>query len=99
MRISLFGLIYLAIGLVVALTNGYNSIAGLSEVLSLLIASPVAGGAARRRPAPAADRDLRPGAAATRMTCATPLPAPRTRRQRTLLGSQRPVQFGGRFSR
>jgi hypothetical protein len=37
-RISLFGLIYLAIGLVVALTNGYNSIAGLSEVLSLLIA-------------------------------------------------------------
>ena len=38
MRISLFGLIYLAIGLVVALTNGYNSIAGLSEILSLLIA-------------------------------------------------------------
>jgi hypothetical protein len=37
-RISLFGLIYLAIGLVVALTNGYNSIAGLSEILSLLIA-------------------------------------------------------------
>ena len=38
MRISLFGLIYLAVGLVVALTNGYNSIAGLSEILSLLIA-------------------------------------------------------------
>ena len=38
MRISLFGMIYLAIGLVVALTNGYNSIAGLSEILSLLIA-------------------------------------------------------------
>ena len=37
-RISLFGLIYLAIGLVVALTNGYNSIAGLSEILSLIIA-------------------------------------------------------------
>jgi hypothetical protein len=37
-RISLFGLIYLAIGLIVALTNGYNSIAGLSEILSLLIA-------------------------------------------------------------
>jgi hypothetical protein len=37
-RISLFGLIYLAIGLVVALTHGYNSIAGLSEILSLLIA-------------------------------------------------------------
>ena len=38
MRISLFAMIYLAIGLVVALTNGYNSIAGLSEVLSLIIA-------------------------------------------------------------
>ena len=38
MRISLFALIYLAVGVVVALTNGYNSIAGLSEVLSLLIA-------------------------------------------------------------
>jgi hypothetical protein len=37
-RFSLIGLIYLAIGVVVALTNGYNSIAGLSEVLSLLIA-------------------------------------------------------------
>jgi hypothetical protein len=37
-RISLFGLIYLAIGVVVALTNGYNSVAGLSEVLSLIIA-------------------------------------------------------------
>ncbi|WP_167761829.1 hypothetical protein [Blastococcus sp. CT_GayMR19] len=38
MRISLFGLIYLAIGLVVALTNGYNSVAGVSEFLSLIIA-------------------------------------------------------------
>ena len=38
MRIGLFGLIYLAVGLVVALGNGYNSVAGLSEVLSLLIA-------------------------------------------------------------
>jgi hypothetical protein len=37
-RISLIGLIYLAIGLVVALTNGYNSVAGLSEVLSLVVA-------------------------------------------------------------
>jgi hypothetical protein len=37
-RISLFGLIYLAIGLVVALTNGYNSVAGVSEFLSLIIA-------------------------------------------------------------
>ena len=38
MRISLSGLIYLAIGVVVALTHGYNSVAGLSEVLSLIIA-------------------------------------------------------------
>ena len=38
MRISLFGLIYLAIGVVVALTNGYNSVAGVSEILSLVIA-------------------------------------------------------------
>ena len=38
MRISLFGLIYLAIGVVVALSNGYNSIAGLSEILSLIVA-------------------------------------------------------------
>jgi hypothetical protein len=37
-RISLFGLIYLAIGVVVALTNGYNSVAGVSEILSLVIA-------------------------------------------------------------
>ena len=37
-RISLFGLIYLAIGLVVALSNGYNSVAGVSEILSLIIA-------------------------------------------------------------
>ena len=38
MRISLFSLIYLAIGVVVALTNGYNSVAGVSEILSLVIA-------------------------------------------------------------
>jgi hypothetical protein len=37
-RISLFSLIYLAIGVVVALTNGYNSVAGVSEILSLVIA-------------------------------------------------------------
>jgi hypothetical protein len=37
-RISLFTLVYLAVGLVVALTNGYNSVAGLSEILSLIIA-------------------------------------------------------------
>jgi len=37
-RISLFGLIYLAIGVVIALTNGYNSVAGVSEILSLVIA-------------------------------------------------------------
>jgi len=38
MRISLFGLVYLAIGLVVALTHGYNSVANLSDILSLIIA-------------------------------------------------------------
>ena len=38
MRISLFGLIYLAIGLVIALSNGYNSVAGVSEVISLVAA-------------------------------------------------------------
>jgi hypothetical protein len=38
MRISLFGLIYLAIGVVVALTHGYTNLAGLSQVLSLLVA-------------------------------------------------------------
>ena len=38
MRISLFTLVYLAIGLVVALTNGYNSVAGVSEILSLIVA-------------------------------------------------------------
>jgi hypothetical protein len=37
-RISLFGLVYLAIGVVVALTQGYNSVAGLSEILSLVVA-------------------------------------------------------------
>jgi hypothetical protein len=37
-RISLLGLVYLAVGIVVALTHGYNSVAGLSEVLSLIIA-------------------------------------------------------------
>jgi hypothetical protein len=37
-RISLFGLVYLAVGVVVALTNGYNSVAGVSEALSLVVA-------------------------------------------------------------
>jgi hypothetical protein len=37
-RIGLFGLIYLVIGVIVALTSGYNSVAGVSEVLSLLAA-------------------------------------------------------------
>jgi hypothetical protein len=38
MRFSLITLVYLAIGVVVALTNGYNSVAGLSEILSLIVA-------------------------------------------------------------
>ncbi len=38
MRISLLTLVYLAIGVVVALTNGYNSVAGVSEILSLVVA-------------------------------------------------------------
>jgi hypothetical protein len=37
-RISLFGLVYLAVGVVVALTRGYNSVAGVSEILSLVVA-------------------------------------------------------------
>jgi hypothetical protein len=37
-RISLLGLIYLLIGVVVALSNGYNSVAGVSEVISLVAA-------------------------------------------------------------
>jgi hypothetical protein len=37
-RIGLFGLIYLLVGVVVALTNGYNSVAGVSEVISLVAA-------------------------------------------------------------
>jgi hypothetical protein len=37
-RIGLFGLIYLLVGVVVALTNGYNSVAGISEVISLVAA-------------------------------------------------------------
>jgi hypothetical protein len=37
-RIGLFGLIYLLVGVVVALTNGYNSVAGVSEVISLAAA-------------------------------------------------------------
>jgi hypothetical protein len=37
-RIGLFGLIYLAVGVVVALSNGYNSVAGVSEIISLLAA-------------------------------------------------------------
>ena len=38
MRIGLFGLIYLLVGVVVALTSGYNSVAGVSEVISLVAA-------------------------------------------------------------
>jgi hypothetical protein len=38
MRISLLGLVYLAVGVVIALTHGYNSVAGISETLSLIIA-------------------------------------------------------------
>ena len=38
MRFSLLTLVYLAVGVVVALTNGYNSVAGLSEILSLIVA-------------------------------------------------------------
>jgi hypothetical protein len=37
-RISLAGLVYLAVGVVIALTHGYNSVAGVSEVLSLVVA-------------------------------------------------------------
>ena len=38
MRISRLGLVYLAVGVVIALTNGYNSVAGVSEILSLIVA-------------------------------------------------------------
>ena len=38
MRIGLIGLIYLVVGVVVALTSGYNSVAGVSEVISLIAA-------------------------------------------------------------
>jgi hypothetical protein len=37
-RFSLLTLVYLAIGVVVALTHGYNSVAGLSPILSLIVA-------------------------------------------------------------
>jgi hypothetical protein len=37
-RSSLLTLVYLAIGLVVALAHGYNSVAGLSQILSLIVA-------------------------------------------------------------
>ncbi len=36
--VSLFTLIYLAIGVVVALTKGYNTFTSFSEVLSFIIA-------------------------------------------------------------
>lgn len=36
--VSLFTLVYLAIGVVVALTNGYNTFTNVSEVLSAIIA-------------------------------------------------------------
>ncbi len=35
MRVSLLTLVYLAVGVVVALTHGYNSVAGGSQILSL----------------------------------------------------------------
>lgn len=38
MRVSLVTLVYLAVGVVVALTHGYNSVAGLAQILSLIIA-------------------------------------------------------------
>ena len=38
MRVSLLTLVYLAVGVVIALTHGYNSVAGVSEILSLIIA-------------------------------------------------------------
>ncbi len=38
MRVSLITLVYLAVGVVVALTHGYNSVAGVSQILSLIIA-------------------------------------------------------------
>jgi hypothetical protein len=37
-RISLFSAIYLAVGVVVALTHGYTSVASVSEALSLIVA-------------------------------------------------------------
>jgi hypothetical protein len=37
-RVSLVTLVYLAVGVVVALTHGYNSVAGFSQILSLIIA-------------------------------------------------------------
>jgi hypothetical protein len=37
-RFSLLTLVYLAIGVVVALTHGYNSVAGVSQALSLVVA-------------------------------------------------------------
>lgn len=36
--VSLFALLYLAIGLVVALTRGYNTLTSFSEILSFVIA-------------------------------------------------------------
>ncbi len=38
MRVSLLTLVYLAVGVVIALTHGYNSVAGVSQILSLVIA-------------------------------------------------------------
>ena len=38
MRISLLGLVYLAIGVFIALSHGYNTVAGISQILSLVIA-------------------------------------------------------------
>lgn len=36
--VSLFALVYLGIGVVVALTNGYNTFTNVSEVLSAIVA-------------------------------------------------------------
>ena len=38
MRVSLLTLVYLAVGVVVALGNGYNSVATVSDVISLALA-------------------------------------------------------------
>ncbi len=39
MRLSLGGATYLLVGLVIALTHGYNDVSGFSQVLSLVAAT------------------------------------------------------------